>query len=64
MKTTQSFPPAEEWQRGQASPLPQITAGVTAKVVELLLQFMRSDNETQVCDALFILQLETHTSIL
>lgn len=43
----QVFPPEQEWQRGQATPLHQVTGGVCAKVVELLLQFMRKDHETQ-----------------
>lgn len=42
------FPPEQEWQRGQPTPLHQITGGVCAKVVELLLQFMQKDHETQV----------------
>lgn len=42
------FPPEQEWQRGQPTPLPQVTAGVCAKVVELLLQFMEEDHEAQV----------------
>ena len=42
------FPPEQEWQRGQPTPLPPITAGVCAKVVELLLKFMSEDPETQV----------------
>lgn len=42
------FPPEQEWQRGQPVQLSQITAGVCAKVVEMLLKFMSDDPETQV----------------
>ncbi|CAM9475281.1 unnamed protein product, partial [Hapterophycus canaliculatus] len=42
------FPPEQEWQRGQALPLPAITSAACAKVVELLLQFMSDDHEAQV----------------
>ncbi|CAM9940163.1 unnamed protein product, partial [Ectocarpus sp. 12 AP-2014] len=42
------FPPEQEWQKGQATPLSQVTGGVCAKVVELLLQFMADDHEAQV----------------
>ncbi|CAN0487013.1 unnamed protein product, partial [Scytosiphon promiscuus] len=38
----------QEWQRGQALPLPPITAAACSKVVELLLQFMSDDHEAQV----------------
>lgn len=50
----QVFPPEQEWQRGQATPLHQITGGVCAKVVELLLQFMRKDHETQASLELYL----------
>eukprot|EP00903_Cladosiphon_okamuranus_P009337 g8905.t1 len=42
------FPPEQEWQRGQPSPLSQVTGGVCGKVVELLLKFMSEDPEPQV----------------
>ncbi|CAM9783964.1 unnamed protein product [Ascophyllum nodosum] len=45
---TRVFPPAQEWERGQPTPLPQVTAGVCAKVVELLLHFMANDHDSQV----------------
>lgn len=44
----QVFPPEQEWVRGQPTPLPQVTAGVCAKVVELLLNFMADDHDSQV----------------
>ena len=49
----QVFPPDAEWQRGQPTPLQHVTAGVSAKVVELLLNFMRNDQEAQVRALLF-----------
>lgn len=44
----QVFPPEQEWVRGQPIPLPQVTAGVCAKVVEMLLNFMADDHDSQV----------------
>ncbi|CAM9255040.1 unnamed protein product [Laminaria digitata] len=46
--TNEVFPPEAEWQKGQPTPLQPVTAGVSAKVVELLLHFMGNDHETQV----------------
>lgn len=41
-------PPEQDWQRGQPLPLQPLTAEVCGKVVELLLDFMRTDHEAQV----------------